>query len=171
MKPEFALNADKAMEAFLDSEDNFQGFGFGSQAISAGFVGKVEKLAFQEVAGAGVTERQDVQTINTKLGSFQVAEKGDNSKAPALVFDGGVRSLTLNALVQHPESTITIDGGDPLPFMKLTGKQWKSLIGYTLECTESDNDVARQIPRIKRYGKPGELEMRPTRRYTFVATK
>jgi hypothetical protein len=156
-----------AVAAFLDSEDTFQGFGFGSQAINAGFVGKVEKFEMTPVQGAGISKRQDPQVLNLKSGAVTVAEKDDNSTAPSLVFEGGARQLTINTLVAHPDSALTLADGTTVNFVKMTGKQWKDLIGKTIECVEARNDEGRMIPRIKRYGQPGETELRPTRYYEF----
>lgn len=158
---------EKAIAGFLDSPDTFQGYGFGSQAINAGFTGKVEKYALTPVQGAGISKRQDPQMLNLKSGAVKVADKDEYSQAPSMVFEGGARQLTINTLVAHPDSFITLADGSVVNFVKMAGTQWKALIGQTIECVDATNDETRMIPRIKRYGNPGETEQRPTRKYEF----
>lgn len=171
MANEVATTPEQVMLAFLSSDETFQGFGFGSQAISEGFEGVVESIGFQEVSGTGITKRTEPQSVNTKAGSVQIAAAGDYSKSPAIVFEGGARSLTISALTQHPESSIVIDGAEPVPFIKVTGKQWAALVAgkYKLYCDKAENDPARLIPRIARFTQ--KTEMRPMRKYEFTATK
>lgn len=158
---------EKAIADFLGSEDNFQGFGFGSQAINAGFVGKVEKYEMTEVKGPGISKRRDPQQLNLKTGASVIAEKDDYSRAPSMVFEGGARQITLNTLVAHPESFITLADGTAVPFVKMKGKDWAGLVGATIECVEAENDENRKVSRIKRYSENNETELRPTRKYEF----
>lgn len=158
---------EQAIKGFLASDDNFQGYGFGSQAINAGFIGKVEKFEMTAVEGPGISKRRDPQQLNLKGGSLLVAEKDDYSRAPSIVFEGGARQITLNTLVAHPKSFITLDDGTVVEFVKMGGKQWAALIGKTIECVEAENDETRKVPRIKRYSDSGETELRPVRRYEF----
>lgn len=159
--------ADAAVAAFLSSDDNFQGYGFGSQAINAGFIGKVEKFEMTPVQGPGISTRRDPQTLNLKSGAVVVADKGDYSMAPSIVFEGGARQITLNTLTAHPDSFITI-GDEDVKFVKMTGKQWAGLTGKTIECLSADNDEDRKVPRIKRYSDSNETELRPLRKYVFA---
>lgn len=171
MTEQISKAREQAIAAFLSSDDNFQGYGFGSQAINAGFIGKVEKFELTPVQGAGISARTDEQRLNLKSGAFVVTDPKDDSAAhsvaPSIVFEGGARQITLNTLVAHPDSSLTLKDGSVLHFVKMTGKQWAALKGQTLECVDATNDEARMIPRIKRYGAPGETELRPTRKYEF----
>lgn len=158
---------EEAIAAFLGSTDNFQGFGFGSQAINAGFVGKVEKFEMTAVEGPGISVRRDPQQLNLKGGSKIIAEKGDASRAPSIVFEGGARQITLNTLVAHPQSFITLLDGTVHNFVKMPGTAWKALIGTTIECVTAEADENLKVPRIKRYSDSNETELRPVRKYEF----
>lgn len=157
----------KAIDTFLKSDLNFQGAGFGSQAINAGFIGKVEKIDLVEVKGTGISKRSQPQIMNLVTGALQVADKDEYSQALSLVFEGGARTLTINTLVAHPDSFITNADATTTNFVAMTGKQWASLVGKTIECVDAVNDEDRKIPRVKRFGAEGETEMRATRKYEF----
>jgi len=85
------------------------------------------------------------------------------------VFEGGARQVTLNSLTSHPKSHIILEkDGDPLYFNKMSGKQWNALVGKEIVCVLAENDESLKIPRVKRFGKEGDTELRAVRRYAFA---
>jgi len=164
-------NTQEVLDALLNSDQTLNALGIGTAAIIQGFVGTVEKIAFDEVAGQGIQKRTDDQEIRI-VGikePVKLAAKGEYPSSLFLIFEGGARKLAIPALFQSPKSVITFSDGTEVSCSKMTGKQWKSLVGTTIECTAAYADESNPLPRPSRKANAvqGETEMRAARVYTF----
>jgi len=169
-----SANTNEVLDALLNSDQTLNSLGIGTAAIVQGFIGKVEAIRFDEVSGTGIKARTDNQTIRIQgvAAEVKLAEKGENPVSFFLIFEGGARKIAIPALFQNPKSSITDFNGVETECMKMTGKQWKALIGATIECTLANADDTIMIPKPSRRASAevGETEMKPSRVYQFKVT-
>lgn len=168
-------NNKQVLDTLLNSNQTLNAMGIGTAAIVAGFVGTVEDIRFDEVAGLGIQKRQDDQEIRI-VGipePVKLAAKGEYPTSLFLIFEGGARKLAIPALFQSPKSSITLADGTEKSCTKMVGTDWKALIGKTLECTNASSDEANMLPRPSRKAGAvqGETEMRPSRVYNFTVVE
>lgn len=151
--------------AFFASDKTYQEAGFGSQAVTAGFIGQIDKIEMTKIEGPGISKRNAAQTVNGVV----IADANDASYTMSIVFVGGARTLSINTLVQSTESFITMADGTAVPFIKMRGdKEWKELRDSKaiIECVDvSDTDKTRR--RVKRGGDLNETEEVKIRKYEF----
>lgn len=166
-----AANA-RLLEVFKTSKQTLNSLGIGTAAIVTGFVGKIDDIRFDIVAGTGITNRADDQVINVPgQDPVIVAEKGQAPVSLFMLFDGGVRKLALPALFQSPKSTIKLTDGETIKCTDMSGEQWFGLIGSTIRCDHAGQDEDLMIPRVQRFAAVGApLVSQPARYYTFTVT-
>lgn len=163
------LANESLLEVFKTSKKTLNSLGIGTAAIVGGFVGTIDDIRFDIVAGTGITERADAQRINVPgRDPVTVAEAGDAPVSLFMMFDGGVRKLAIPALFQSGKSFIKSLDGTKVKCNEMSGEQWFALIGSTVKCDHAGQDEDLMIPRVQRFAAVGSpLVAQPARYYEF----